>query len=91
MRCIDARDWMGMERVLRSLSNMEFRRMERVMREEVLVTLANDVFWETLLHIIIFKRAAFLSGIVAVEHLAKDGTLNWTCEQIGRASCRERV
>ena len=84
VRCIDARDWMGMERVLRSLSNMEFRRMERVMREEVLVALANDVFWETLLHIIIFKRAAFLSGVVAVEHLAKDGTLNWACEHVER-------
>lgn len=81
---IGTRDWEGLTQMLRSLSNMELRRMERVMREEVLPTLENDLFWETLLHIIIFKRAAFLSGVVATRHLAKDGTLNFATEGVSR-------
>ena len=74
---ISTRDWVGLERMLGSLSNMEFRRMERVMREEALTELENDLFWETLLHLIIYKRAAFLSGVTAVGHLADDGTLDF--------------
>ena len=77
LQFIRTHDWDGMNRMFRSLSNMEFRRMERVMREEVLTGLGNDTFWEALLHIIIYKRAAFLSGVVAIEHLAKDGTLRF--------------
>ena len=78
---INAHDWKGMERMLKSLSNIEFRRMERVMREEVLVNLENSLYWETLLHIIVYKRAAFISGATAVGHLAKDGTLNFHVER----------
>ena len=73
----EARDWESLERMLKGLSNMEFRRMERVAREEVLPEMGNRLFWETLLHLIIFKRAAFISGAVAVEHLAKKGTLDF--------------
>ena len=69
--------------MLKSLSNMEFRRMERVMREEVLTDLENDLFWETLLHLIIFKRAAFISGVTVVRHLAEDGTLDFDVESEG--------
>ena len=81
---ISMRDWEGLTQMLGSLSNMELRRMERVMREEVLVGLKNDVFWETLLHIIIFKRAAFISGVTAVTHLAKDGSLDFEVGSVAR-------
>ena len=81
---ISTRDWVGLERMLGSLSNMEFRRMERVMREEALTELENDLFWETLLHLIIYKRAAFLSGVTAVGHLADDGTLDFGVEAVQR-------
>lgn len=81
---INTRDWEGLERMLKSLSNMEFRQMERVMREEVLTGLENEVFWDTLLHIIIFKRAAFLSGATAVRHLAENETLNFQVESVER-------
>ena len=84
MPLIDMRDWEGLARMLSGLSNMELRRMERVMREEVLTKLENEPFWETLLHIIIFKRAAFLSGASAVEHLAEDGTLDFETEGVRR-------
>ena len=81
---IGTRDWEGLSQMLGSLSNMELRRMERVMREEVLTGLENDLFWETLLHLIIFKRAAFISGVTALTHLAKDGTLDFEVESVGR-------
>ena len=71
---ISTRDWDGLTQMLKNLSNMELRRMERVMREEVLPTLENDLFWETLLCAIQFKRSAFISGVTAVRHLVKDGT-----------------
>lgn len=58
--------------------------MERVMREEVLTGLENDLFWDTLLHLIIFKRAAFISGVTALTHLVKDGTLDFEVENVGR-------
>ena len=79
---INARDWEGMARMLKSLSNMEFRRMERVMREEVLANLDNSLYWETLLHIIVYKRAAFISGATAIGHLAKDRTLDFHVESV---------
>ncbi len=81
---ISTRDWEGLTQMLGNLSNMELRRMERVMREEVLTGLENDLFWETLLHLIIFKRAAFISGVTALTHLAKDGTLDFEVESVGR-------
>lgn len=81
---IGTRDWEGLTQMLGNLSNMGLRRMERVMREEVLTGLENDLFWDTLLHLIIFKRAAFISGVTAVTHLAKDGTLDFEVESVGR-------
>jgi hypothetical protein len=77
---INTREWDELTRTLQSLSNMELRRMERVMREEVLTKLPNDLFWETLLHIIIYRRPAFITGVMAAEHLAKDGTLDFDTE-----------
>ena len=79
---ISSRDWESVAQMLRGLSNMEFRRMERVMREEVLTELPNELFWETLLHLIIYKRAAFLSGVTAVEHLVCDGSLDFGVEAV---------
>lgn len=83
LQFIDTRDWDGMNKMLGSLSNTEFRRMECVMREEVLAVLDNDAFWDTLLHIIIYKRPAFISSVVAVEHLAENGTLRFDNAEVG--------
>ncbi len=83
-RLVKERKWDELAQLMESLSNMEFRRMERVMREEVLTELPNELFWETLLHIIIYKRAAFLSGVMAVGHLAEGGTLDFGVESVRR-------
>ena len=77
-------DWDGLTQMLKNLSNMELRRMERVMREEVLPTLENDLFWETLLCAIQFKRSAFISGVTSVRHLVKDGTLDFSTEGVAQ-------
>lgn len=79
---INTRDWEGLERMLNNMSNMEFRRMERVMREEVLTKLENEAFWETLLHIIKYKRQAFISAASAVKHLAENNTLNFSTPHV---------
>ena len=81
---ISTRDWEGLTQMLGSLSNMELRRMEHVMREEVLPTLENDLFWETLLCAVKFKRAAFISGVTAVTHLVKEGTLDFEVKSVRR-------
>jgi hypothetical protein len=81
---ISTRDWEGLTQMLKNLSNMELRRMERVMREEVLPTLENDLFWKTLLCAIQFKRSAFISGVTAVRHLVKDGTLNFSTQGVAQ-------
>ena len=84
MQFVGTRDWDGLGRMLSSLSNREFKRMECVMRENVLPRLENGLFWEILLHIIIYKRAAFITGVVAVRHLAEDGTLDFEDEHVER-------
>lgn len=74
---ITSRNWEGMNRMLRSLSNMEFRQMEQTVRMSVLPRLDNELFWEALLHLIIFKRAAFIAGASSCEGLVKKGALDF--------------
>ncbi len=66
--------------ILGHMSNMEFRRMERVVREDILPSLPNEKFWTALRHLIIYRRQAFLSSIMAVERLAKEKTLDFDNE-----------
>lgn len=73
---INNHDWQGMKRMLEGLSNMEFRRTEQIVRQDVLPYLTNNLYWEALLHLIIFKRQAFISGIFACNHLVQNGTLD---------------
>lgn len=82
MQYISTRDWQGMSRMLDSLSNMEFRLMEHAVRSSVLPHLDNDLFWESLLHLIIYKRPAFIAGVTSCEHLVKANTLDFTNESI---------
>lgn len=78
------KQWTAMERMLAGLSNAGLRRMESVAREQVLPRLDNAPFWDMLLHMVAYKRAAFLSGAVAVEHLARNGTLDFGTESVER-------
>ncbi len=70
--------------ILGRLSNMEFKRSERMLREEVLSDLSNDKFWEVLYYLVTYRRQAFLSSVMAVGRLAKIGELSFDCEYAKR-------
>ena len=76
---IEAHDHEKLHSILRRLTNMEFKRTEQSVRESILPALPNDLFWESLLALVKFRRQAFISGIMAVEKLAKKGTLDFEC------------
>lgn len=71
-----SKNWQQMATHLKRLSNMEFRRTETHIRTCLLPTLCNADFWDALLHLIIYKRQAFLSGILTVGLLEGDGRLD---------------
>lgn len=64
---------------LARLTNMEFKRAEQSVRESLLPSLPNNLFWEALLGLIRFRRQAFASGIMAAESLARKGVLDFDC------------
>ncbi len=76
-QAIEQKQWDRLPHLLNALSNSQFRRSESYVRESVLPQLKNDDFWEALYHLIIYKPQAFISGILAIEHLSKDGTLSY--------------
>ncbi len=73
-------NWQQALAKLNSMSNMEFRRAERHIRTDILPSLRNDHFWDALFHLTEYRRQAFLSGILAIDHLAKDNTLDLSCD-----------
>lgn len=83
---IEAHDHEQLHRILGRLTNMEFKRTEQSVRESLLPSLSNELFWEALLGLIKFRRQAFMSGIMAVETFAKKRTLNFACEEAQRLS-----
>ncbi|MCQ2113151.1 MAG: hypothetical protein MJY95_07405 [Bacteroidaceae bacterium] len=77
---IVAGDWGGLDKSLSRLSNSEYRRMEPIVNSMVLSTLGNDDFWKAYLHLLMFRRQSFLTGILSIKHLAKDGSLDFRSE-----------
>jgi hypothetical protein len=78
---IKNRDWDGLSHYLASVSNAEFRRLQTVMREKVMTHLANEDFWAVYLHLLMFRRQAFLPCVLAAEGLAKAEKLNFDCQE----------
>ena len=70
-------NWEKLYSTFASMSNSDFRRAQSYIRTKLLPQLPNDTFWDTLLHLIKYRRQAFLSGLSAISHLAADGTLNF--------------
>lgn len=66
-----SRNWQAVTTHLSHLSNADFRRAEKTVRETILPDLPSDIYWEALLHLIIFKKAAFITGILALDHIIK--------------------
>ena len=73
---INGGDWDGLTAALSRMTNSEFRRTEALIRTQVLPSLGNGQFWEAYLHLVTFRRQAFLSGILAIRHLARHDELS---------------
>lgn len=71
------RRWDALRSILEGMTNMEFKRTETLMRENVLPDLPNDLMWETLYNLILYRRQAFITCIMAAGKLAKEGALSF--------------
>ena len=80
-QAIEEGEWQKVVERLDAMSNMEFRRAEAHIRTQVLPGLKNDELWTALLYLIRYRRQAFLSGVLAAEDRAKDGTLRLDCDE----------
>ena len=78
---IKNRDWDGLSHHLGAVSNAEFRRLQTVMRETVMSRLSNAEFWAAYLHLLMFRRQAFLPCALAAKGLAKTGKLDFDCQE----------
>ncbi len=78
--CFSQQLWNQIPTALGRLTNSEFRRAEQLVRTELLPSLDNEAFWTALVCLIRYRAQAFLSGILAIEHLAADNSLNFDTE-----------
>ncbi len=69
-----AQDWHGLTAHLSRLSNADFRKAEKHIRESILPSVPSNVFWQALLNLIIFKKAAFITGMLALKSQLKTDT-----------------
>ena len=70
-------NWEQTYTLFQAMSNTEFRRAEEYVRIAILPQLGNESLWTTLLHLVQYRRQAFLSGVLAVRHLVADSTLRF--------------
>lgn len=63
-------NWEQVYALFQAMSNTEFRRAEEYVRTAILPQLDNDALWTALLHLVQYRRQAFLSGVLAVHPLA---------------------
>lgn len=78
---ISTKDWDGLYQQFQSASNADFRRMETLVRERVMPQLSNTEFWEAYLHLLMYRRQAFLPCILGVAGLAKADALDVDCKE----------
>ncbi len=64
-------DWNGLIRYLSQLSNMDFRRAEKIVRESILPSLEPSVYWIAMRELVLFRKAAFVTGVEAIASLAQ--------------------
>ena len=70
-------NWDGLSQLLQRLSNSEFRRAERIVRDEMLVHMDNSSFWASYRFFVLYRPQAFLPCISNIKHLASDGSLDF--------------
>ena len=79
---IKARDWEKLDSYIKGLNSNGFKSLQTEVRTKILPQYDNEMFWNSLSHLIIFKKQAFLACSVAVEGLAKNGTLDFNNEHV---------
>ncbi len=80
-RIVTAADWDALYERFNHMSNSEFRRAQTVLRQGVLTQLSNGAFWDAYMHLLRYRRQAFLSAILAVEGLARSGRIDFGCSE----------
>lgn len=83
---INHKDWEGLYNCFNRMSNSDFRKSEKIIKEQILTTLNNENFWDTYLHLNIYRRQAFLSGIMAITHLVKHNQLALDCQEVQKTA-----
>jgi len=79
-------NWDGLDVLLRRLSNSEFRRAERIVRDEILANMDNSSFWASYRFFVLYRPQAFLPCISNIKHLASDGSLNFKNNDVAEIS-----
>lgn len=64
------KDWDGLIRYLSQLSNMDFRKAEKIVRETILPETEPDVFWASMHRLVLFRKSAFVTGMSAIDKVA---------------------
>lgn len=82
------KEWSELPSVLDRLTNSEFRRVQPIVREELLPRLTNDDFWEAYRHFLSYRPQAFLPCIHCIGKLAANGTLNLNTADVNAISAR---
>ena len=71
-------NWIALYERFNRMTNAEFRRTEQIVREKVLPALSNSDYWNAFLHLLLYRRQAFLSSILAIHHLARTNQLDFS-------------
>ena len=75
-------DFEGLRQWLGRLSNSDFRRVERIVREDIMPSLDNERFWEVFRFFAVYRPQAFLPCIASIRHLSDNGTLNFENDDV---------
>ena len=75
---IEKEDFDGLFQSLGKLSNSEFRRSEKIIRD-AMTSLPNDSFWNVYYHLVEYRKQSFLSCIMSIGKLAKNNDIDFSC------------
>ncbi|MCM1311907.1 MAG: hypothetical protein NC206_07580 [Bacteroides sp.] len=81
---VERHDWDALRQAFSRMTNMEFRKTESVMRNDILTKLSNEDFWEALFHLVVYRHQAFITCILSIEHLVTNRTLSFDSPWIGK-------
>ena len=78
-------DWKTLENMLRLMPKSDFRKLQAIMREDILPQLDCAEFWSAYLALVRFRHQAFLSCIFSAGNMIRNGSFSFTCSQAREA------